>query len=288
MWLHIPTTSASTQARPVWTSGSDWPFRALGQSVTWRETRKPPRFWFGKWKRDGLIRRLCGQIQEPSTAGRGVASWISSLADSRASRGVSPDSSRAPTTTAGSGRTLNESFATFDLAASFWRTSQASFVVESNTFSEVWPRSGSMRNGAASVRPMLARHIDENESSYWPTVTGDLSPREKRYAQGGLPLAAAAGMWPTARTSDTNGAGEHGDGGPDLRTKARNWATPDTNRSSYSNGHKGFINLREQVLSHQVQKVIGHTSTHDTGQRLNPKFVEWLMGWPMGWLDLLS
>lgn len=32
--------------------------------------------------------------------------------------------------------------------------------------------------------------------------------------------------WPTVRTSDTNGPGSHGDGGPDLRTVASNWPTP--------------------------------------------------------------
>lgn len=37
--------------------------------------------------------------------------------------------------------------------------------------------------------------------------------------------AANASLWPTARASDANGVGSHGDGGPDLRTAARHWPT---------------------------------------------------------------
>ena len=43
----------------------------------------------------------------------------------------------------------------------------------------------------------------------------------------GTTLTDAIRMWPTVRTSDTNGAGEHGQGGMDLRTRAAMWPTPD-------------------------------------------------------------
>ena len=69
-----------------------------------------------------------------------------------------------------------------------------------------------------------------------------------------------------------------------LPGQAQNWQTPSANEDA-----AGTINGNMQhMLSHQVQEVTGITSPNDTGQRLNPLFVEWLMGWPEGWLELSS
>ena len=57
-------------------------------------------------------------------------------------------------------------------------------------YSETFPPSGSMRNGMVFSRPMSA-----------PLMGGSVSS-----------------FLPTPRVSDSNGAGRHGSGGPDLRT----------------------------------------------------------------------
>lgn len=59
--------------------------------------------------------------------------------------------------------------------------------------------------------------------------------------------------WPTPRASDANGPGEHGTGGPDLRTAVHRANQP-------------APGLR-------------------TPGRLNPRWVEWLMGFPVGWVN---
>jgi DNA (cytosine-5)-methyltransferase 1 len=62
----------------------------------------------------------------------------------------------------------------------------------------------------------------------------------------------------------------------------RHWLTPSANEDA-----AGTVDGKMQnMLSHQAQVETGVTSQNDSGQRLNPLFVEWLMGWPEGWLDL--
>lgn len=70
-------------------------------------------------------------------------------------------------------------------------------------YSATWPPSGSMRNGRAWQRRRSALPTPANASSSTP---GQLLP--------------------TPRTSDTNGPGLHGDGGPDLRTAISLLPTP--------------------------------------------------------------
>jgi len=77
---------------------------------------------------------------------------------------------------------------------------------------------------------------------------------------------------PTPTASDTNGAGTHGTGGPDLRTTIANT----TQWGTYA-----------PAIEHW-QNVTGHPVPPPTepapkgGQRLSPRFVEWMMGLPPG------
>ena len=70
----------------------------------------------------------------------------------------------------------------FDLLARYdpnsfsWRTSQISLADQqedqglgSAEFSEIWPRSGMMRNGIAYQLPLSALHIPETGCGFWPT-----------------------------------------------------------------------------------------------------------------------
>ena len=61
----------------------------------------------------------------------------------------------------------------------YWRTSQQSFIEEQMTYSDHWPKSVCVTTiptldgwkVTASQLPPLARHINENGFSYWPTPT---------------------------------------------------------------------------------------------------------------------
>lgn len=128
------------------------------------------------------------------------------------------------------------------------RPEQDGFFELLEPFSETWPASGSMRNGAAWQRRRSALPIPGSGSS---SMRGRLLPtptaanpneaesveswearRQRNLAKGingngqGTPLGIAVKLLPTPRTSDTNGAGVHGDGGMDLRTAVSLLPTP--------------------------------------------------------------
>lgn len=90
--------------------------------------------------------------------------------------------------------------------------------------------------------------------------------------------------WSTSRSSDANGEGAHGEGGPDLRTQAvesRAWPTP-TQRDHKDGGAEACANVPENGLLgravHEGKKV-GSLALH-------PDWVEALMGWPLLWTSL--
>lgn len=317
MWIHLPNTSASTPEPEGLISDSDSRIQTLAASLTWRETRRRARSWLTTCKRDNSMMRLCGQIPGHSTADRGAARWISSLEDSPANRTAQPENDSEPKMNAGSGRTFSESLATWNPEASSWRTSQASFMEELNTYSQGWPRSGSMRNGQVFERPMSARHTDESEFSSWPTATASDVHRpntKSPESASGHMLAAKAEEWQTPAVAQHAYRRHAGQTERILPGQAMNWWTPDTMPEAPNSGTNtknripGLGNQAkawltpsanedaagtlkgdmQQMLSHQVQEATGQTSTRDTGLRLNPRFVEWLMGWPSDWLALGS
>lgn len=133
-----------------------------------------------------------------------------------------------------SGRTFGESFAVFDHATRYWRTSQTTLAWGSDEFSETWPRAGSMQNGVAYRRPTSAPHIFGIESS-----SSGSSGRRR---------------WPTPRASEWKGTGPIG---------------------SASHEHR----LLRGYLDATVQEVEGRSG------KLNPAWIEWLMGFPIGWTE---
>lgn len=103
---------------------------------------------------------------------------------------------------------------------------------------------------------MLELHIDANAFGLWPTpVASDTSSRKKPYAQGGTPLSLAVKTWPTPQASDNRDRG--------------NMSTPAIARR--------IAKGKQVMLSMSVSEESG---------RLNPNWVEWLMGWPIGLSDL--
>jgi hypothetical protein len=75
-----------------------------------------------------------------------------------------------------------------------------------------------------------------------------------------------------------------------LPAQAVNWYTPSANEDAAGRlGAKMQQMLKQQAESHsgrQAPRVTGPTFPPNSGPlRLNPAFVEYLMGWPHGWTD---
>ena len=141
---------------------------------------------------------------------------MSSAEASRVRIFLSPERAKALQAAARAyGRSSPELLAKYDPDTSSWRTSQLCLDGDLQTFSETWPRSGTMRNGIAYQLSPLVPLTD----------------------------AIGSGSWPTPHSNMSTGPG--------------------------TQGRDGGMNLQTAI-----------------GGLLNPTWVEWLMGFPLGWTAL--
>ena len=362
MWLYIPPTSPSTREaqcsmRDLDKDSLDSVFQSLSQSATWRETLKRERYWSTKYSRDNWFKHLCGLIPTPSTANRLLEKWMQSSEGSPANLGHLPEPEKEARTRDGFGTTLGESLRKYDPLSSSWKTSQDSFLEgDSTKFSKISLRSGTIRNGFLYERPTLARLIEENGYSSWPTPAArdykDTGPNTNyQKIADKVKLAGAAMMWMTPNTMDAlppksqkaldkeSSTVRKGRKAPNnLRDQVNvqqgqaEWPTPTTqeyphpdmkiNAKGRREPKKGktdhSLNLQDRsamwmtptsrdwkdgdgtanvetnsLLGRQAPRTLmpGQKSSENDPtshqRRLNPKFVEWLMGWPEDWITFV-
>lgn len=187
---------------------------------------------------------------------------------------------------AASGNTWRASFAKYDPAESKWKTPQCSLLADSDEFLETWPRWGSMRNGVSFLRPIPTLPIYASASGLWPTPTvcGNYNkPGASKNAGWGL--SSAAKLWPTPTASLASKGGrvtprKSREGGTLIEAvSARSmWPTP---CASASKGSSLGALTRKDGKS-RVNDRIDHAVMASDGGQLNPEWVEWLMGWPIG------
>ena len=200
------------------------------------------------------------------------------------------------------GSTCPGSSAKYDPASRSWRTAQFSLLAGLDEFSGTWSRWGSTRNMEFWERSTPGHRISESGSGLWPIIRvqdgerggrGDLiqavrgnknahfrlwqtpvaddavdRKKGKWNSRGEPKLSAEVLMWPTPTANCSTGAGHQGrQGGLNLQTAVK-WATP-TVCGNYNK--KGASAKSGDGLATQA------------GGALNPDWVEWLMGWPIGW-----
>jgi hypothetical protein len=184
----------------------------------------------------------------------------------------------------------------------------------SDQWTESLDRSG-MTNGMHNVG--LGSMTRRWEQTMWPTPNAHTfgegestevseARREQEKAKGrngngfGLPLAMASQMWPNWATPQQRDGDQRGiqplskrlEGGHafTLPEQTKEWATPTTQDAKNTHGEHQF-QRNSTPLSHQAPAILsdGEPSS-PSGQtlrrRLNPRFVEWLMGLPVGWTDI--
>jgi len=176
---------------------------------------------------------------------------IWSAVDSPVSRTVLPENVAQAVMSAISGEKCGESFAMLGPDGSWLKMYQGYYQARLDgtleEFSGTWPRSGTMRAGSCYPLLPLALRTEENESLLWPT--------------------------PTAHNAKEMGAPAEFRRKHHLTAEAnrRTWATP-TLCGNYN--RKGVSKKSGDGLATQV------------GGPLNPTWVEWLMGFPLGWTGL--
>ena len=160
------------------------------------------------------------------------------------------------------------SFARLDRDAFMWRTHQFSLLGGLDEFSETWPRSGLMLNGECWELPMLVQTTNANESGYWPTpAKSDTSNRK-------VPAKLH-----TTKTGSLKHVGKDGTLSLIRLSQAVKYRTPNA-----SDARKWSNQSEEERRAKGQQVRLGHQL--GAGGLLNPEWVEWLMGWPIGWTAL--
>ena len=262
VWLYLPESVGLN-------SEYDSPSHLQELFVMSRGKLMRPQYWRNKWKKGGFIRLLSGLMLSHSTANRGVEKWISSVPDSLANPGVMLANSKRQTILDGYGTILRESFARFDRVSYSWKTSQASLMGELIPFSSRWPRSGSMLSGVVYERPKLELTITETgflSLDIFPTPNASLMATE-----GSTRLTRALYLNGKATLEEATAINQ---GYNPLKKKGamkEMIPTPDANPEKYR-------------LRGNSQASNSLNALH--GGKLNPQWVEWLMGWPIGWTDL--
>jgi len=273
--LHTLACALDTEALSL---DSNEQSQICAQSLFVRSKPSPLRIWLRKWKRDSWTRHLSGRILRPSLGERFVTAWTSSLGDILASPSAQPVSAKESKTRGISGRGLQMAFDFSDLGSASLRTSKDISAWGCPTSSKTWQEWVIERRGAYSQRLKSAHRTNGSGCSSWPTAaardfrdTGDLSKsdfrKDGKLRKDVLPRAVSLdqrGYYGPAvpASSSTDGS------------RRELWATT---RAGMARGNKftydrGKGNIEEQAGA-SVQG----------GGKLNPRWVETLMGLPVGW-----
>lgn len=172
-----------------------------------------------------------------------------------------------------------ESLARYDHHSRSWKTAQCSLFGGLSEYAEAWPNWGTMQNGELFQQQIPERLTCENESGFFVgTPTASTSIRSEKFREGRTPSPAEAARFPTPKSRDWKGQSQRGIHAPGdcLPNYVMKWPTPRAESGvSRKPGTGG------KCLQEEARKSIGA----NTGM-LNPMWVEWLMGWPLGWTDL--
>ena len=141
-------------------------------SAPWKKSRTAERCCSDD---NGTVCSTCSQsgtTSAPSPEDPGVERWISSRRVSPVNRGVPQENNLGNWMDATSGRKPFALLAKSNPNGAYWRTSQRCLALGiSDEYSQTWPKSGLMLDGACYLLPELERLTFVKESGSWPTPT---------------------------------------------------------------------------------------------------------------------
>ena len=160
------------------------------------------------------------------------------------------------------GDTWQELLVKYDLASSSWKTHHCLWEEDLQESSVTLPKWGMMRDGVLWERTTLPPLTSGTESGLWHTPTCHNAkeagyPAEYKRKTPTLAAEAIMGM------------------------PAKMWPTPSANEDA-----AGTPDGKMQRMLGNHLDIRGTTQKEWSRGTLNPTWVEWLMGWPVGWTDL--
>ena len=201
------------------------------------------------------------------------------------------------------------SFTRYDPDTHLWKTHQCSLLGDLDVFSETWPQWGLMRDGECWEQLTLEQTIRGTEfglspngvdSFHTPNTTGLDGGSNSRKA-----LKKRMENWPTPAASDWMSPKQNGINlvnnryvrtslttGVKFGAKLSDAINLDMKKkypTPQASDHRDRGNLSNPSIQRRIDKgkqLNLSMVVHPTSGQLNPTWVEWLMGWPLGWTDL--
>ena len=178
--------------------------------------------------------------------------------------------------------------AKFDPDMYLWKTAQCSFIEDSDESLAIFPASGMTRGGLLWERQMSEHRISATASGLSPNGVDSF------------------------HTPNTTGLDGGSNSRKALKKRKETWPTPDANcgqrvtqlnwTSKRKSGHSAQYTINQAVRDKMFPTPTAHNSKEGNypseqnrntpslatyaGGKLNQMWVEWLMGWPLGWTDL--
>ena len=190
--------------------------------------------------------------------GKELLTWYLEASHARISQSQGGGAASKPNEAA-CGVKWHASFVKYDPDTSSWKTHQCSLLGGLDEFLETWPKWGLMRDGECWEQLTLERHIR------------------------GIGFGLSPNGLDTFHTPNTTGLDGGSNSRKALKKRQEKWPTPVCQDSRHAisrhldpNNTYWKSNLGEVVMSLEPTQ----------NGRLNPTWVEWLMGWPQEWTDL--
>lgn len=252
MWI-IPRSITSRYAPEAadLTSDSDKLCQMLSAGAMWRSKPLPSRSWSRILKTVPWMKRLSTTIYDDSTGDAIVDAWMESWAATPANRSLLRAGDVAQTTPDTFGPISTDSFANPNPDGASSRTSQDTLALDTTMSSNRTLKALATASRRASSRRRKSAH---------PTVGNDCS-----FSQA---------------------------------DQAQNWATPvasdDGDKVTVASHQSGLIGQAFRFGRQAPRTPTPGPESSPSGPvspqqlRLNPAFVEWLMGWPEGWVGVTS
>ena len=278
MWIipqNYQPSSASALAMVASSEDLILPDLHIEQSLMWRSKPSQLRTWSQRWKRDSWFRHLCGRILKPCQHTAFETELMSSLAVIPANLSQQPVYEKAQTTPDTCGPTSGNTSRQLDLFDASSRTLKDTSALDCETSLQTWKALVTQRRGEYSARLKSARLTRESGFTYWVTPTAtDGNP-----ALGGELYQTKNG---TVRAKNKDGTtSQRG------LSEQVMWPTPSAR--DHKGGYKGGRIRNGKVSKDTLDVAVQHTDNQSqSAGQLNPTWVEWLMGLPLGWTDLGS
>jgi hypothetical protein len=242
-----------------------------------------------------------GMTFKPLTASRGEELLTSFRAGFHAKTSHPQEKAQALTeSAAGCGEKWRASFAKYNPDSRLWKTHQCSLLGDLEPFLETWPQWGLMRDGECWEQQTLAQTTKGTEYGLlekWPTLAArDGNPTntletlmDGRFVDqlANRVKMVENNLWTTPCSRDWKGktiSKNHPKGfNKSLANDVIKFPTP---QASDCRDRGNMSNPAIQRRAENGKQLNLSMVVHPTSGQLNPTWVEWLMGWPLGWTDL--